>query len=98
MKKLFFIAALGVAGMMSASASNDVNIDLVKSDEATVKADLVLIAPPEHAWIGVQTWCGKVFYLDMNHYNSQAELEAAASHFTQAQCGTRSTDIGTQTT
>ena len=94
MKKLFFIAALGVAGMMSASICNNVNVDLEKTVETTVKADLILVTPPDHVWVAVPTWCGKIFYLDLNHYSSEEQLISAAAHFTEAQCGTRKIEIG----
>lgn len=88
------MATLGVAGMMSASISNDVNIDLEKTVQATLTSDLVLVTPPDHAWVAVPTWCGKIFYLDMNHYSSEEQLISAAAHFTDAQCGKRNVEIG----
>lgn len=43
------------------------------------------------AWIGVSTWCGKVFYLNANDYSNYEELDAAATQFTQQQCAGHST-------
>lgn len=93
MKKLFFIVTLGVAGMMNATVINNLSVDLEKTLETTASSSAVLLAPPDHAWIAVPTWCGKIFYLDINHYSSEEELISAAAHFTDAQCGKRNTEI-----
>ena len=87
MKKLFFMVALGVAGMMSANRmENEVTIPQ-KSFTNEVTFELNVLTPPEHDWIEVETWCGKVFYLDNNDYSSFQEIGTDANYFTDQQCG-----------
>ena len=50
-----------------------------------------LVQVQDHAWVAVETWCGKVFFLDLNHYSNEQGLYSDASYFTDQQCGTQST-------
>ena len=86
MKKLFFIAALGAAGFVSAKdARSDVStFQKVFANEVQCK---FIATPPEHDWLEIETWCGKVFYLDNNHYSSFEQIGADANYFTDQQCG-----------
>ena len=77
MKKLLLLAAFGVAGLMSAKGYL-VSLTI----EQNVEAEL-----SEHDWLVVETWCGKVFYLDNNHYSSFEEIAKDADYFTDQQCG-----------
>jgi hypothetical protein len=52
---------------------------------------------PPITWIGVSTWCGKVFYLNASDYSSYEELDAAATQFTNQQCAGASTFTGQYT-
>lgn len=86
MKKLFFIAALGVAGLMSASINNDAFASC-KTIDSTLQFDIVSISPPQYEWVTVTTVCGKVFFLDANMYSCYEELQEDSRIFTDAQCG-----------
>ncbi|EFK36865.1 Uncharacterised protein [Chryseobacterium gleum] len=100
MKKIFFIAALGVAGFMSAkgSADNKVIRKAKTTDNKSVNSNTSNKAKAAfYNWIGVSTWCGKVFYLDASDYSSFEELDAAATQFTNQQCAGASTFTGQYT-
>ena len=91
MKKLFLLAALGVAGFASAKSVKTENVELKREvvkveyvKEVSTKQSKVLLR--DISWIGVSTWCGKVFYLNANDYSNIEELDAAAAQFTQQQC------------
>ncbi|WP_294209716.1 hypothetical protein [uncultured Chryseobacterium sp.] len=94
MKKLLFVATICVAGLTSAK-----NLEIkkpeakretveLKNTENTKQNSLkdLKVALKPIAWIGVSTWCGKVFYLDANDYTSMDELNDAATYFTDQQC------------
>lgn len=96
MKKLLFIAALGAAGLTNAKEIKKENTSVKNKEAVTENQDLerqVKIAILLRNWIGVSTWCGKVFYLDADDYSSDEELYSAASYFTGQQCAT--TQLGT---
>lgn len=100
MKKVILIAALGVAGLVSAKGSADKKV--IKKTETTVKKVLNSNASNKtkaafYNWIGVSTWCGKVFYLEASDYSSFEELDAAATQFTNQQCAGASTFTGQYT-
>ncbi len=86
MKKVLLLAAFGVAGLMSASENrNDFsNSQKLFVDEEKYELNAVVV---DHDWIVVETWCGKVFYLDNNHYESFEAIGADANYFTDQQCG-----------
>ncbi len=86
MKKVLLLAAFGVAGLMSASENrNDFsNSQKLFVDEEKYEWNAVVV---DHDWIVVETWCGKVFYLDNNHYESFEAIGADANYFTDQQCG-----------
>ncbi|MCJ8498522.1 hypothetical protein MVI27_09635 [Chryseobacterium salipaludis] len=85
MKKLL-LATFGVAGLVSANTIKD---DLLNFENASIEdAKLeIIVETAEHDWIIVETWCGKVFYLDNNHYSNFQQIDADAYYFTQQQCG-----------
>jgi len=94
MKKLLFVATFCVAGLMSAknaeAKKQEAKKETVesKSNESTaqdLQKDLKVALKPI-VWIGVSTWCGKVFYLDANDYTSMDELNDAATYFSDQQC------------
>lgn len=91
MKKLLLLAAFGVAGFVSAKDVKTESTDL-KKENVTKKSlnknskQQSKVLPGGINWIGVSTWCGKVFYLNANDYSNSEELDAAAAHFTQQQC------------
>ena len=90
MKKLFFIAALGVAGMMSASETSNNICSSSSSDNAvafSLNLNTVSLVPTEREWVTVTTGCGKVFFLDANMYDSYEGLQEDSRIFTDAQCG-----------
>lgn len=86
MKKVLLLAAFGVAGLMSAkdNQSDISTCQKVFVNEVTFELNVALA---EHDWIMVETWCGKVFYLDNNHYSSFEQIGAHANYFTDQQCG-----------
>lgn len=87
MKKLLLVATLGVAVFMSAKDNQNDVCDYQNLSTNEVQYELLSAAPPEHDWLEVETWCGKVFYLDNNHYSSFEEIGADANYFTDQQCG-----------
>ncbi|SIS92573.1 hypothetical protein SAMN05421786_103153 [Chryseobacterium ureilyticum] len=96
MKKLILIVALGVTGVMSAKEVADKKVDTTEkkaiSNKTSNKAKAVF-----YQWIGVSTWCGKVFYLDASDYTGVGELNDAATQFTNQQCAGASTFTGQYT-
>lgn len=60
------------------------NLQKLTLDELQLEIKVALL---KHDWLTVETWCGKVFYLDNNHYSSFQEVGAAANYFTDQQCG-----------
>ena len=70
--------------LMAKDTRSDVSAQKVFVNEVKCELKAVLL---EHDWLEVETWCGKVFYLDNNHYSNMKEVGAAANHFTDAQCG-----------
>ncbi len=84
MKKLLFVAALGVAGVMSAKC-NGINSLQKEKLESKDNFAVLLFA---YDWVPVHTSCGKTFYLDGNDYTDCYEcLQEHARQFTDAQCG-----------
>ncbi len=85
MKKLL-LATFGIAGLVSANTIKD---DLLNFENASIEdAKLeIIVETAEHDWIIVETWCGKVFYLDNNYYSNFQQIDADAYYFTQQQCG-----------
>ena len=100
MKKIFFIAALGVAGLVSAKGVADKKVGKkaetiekkAVNNKVSIKAKAAF-----YNWVGVSTWCGKVFYLDASDYSSMDELSDAATQFTNQQCSGASTFTGQYT-
>lgn len=93
MRKLFFVVALGAAGLVSAK-ENPVKTDkpaekaetVTKQDSEEVKAEARQLFR-YYNWVTVTTWCGKVFYLDYNMYDSYEGYAEDAAQFSIAQCG-----------
>lgn len=81
MKQLFLIAALAVTGFMSAKMTE---VALPKKEDVKKEITQVLL---RHQWVAVNTWCGKVFYLDMNMYTHHEEFLDDAYLFSERQCG-----------
>lgn len=92
MKKLIIMAALVVSGLTSAKASVYVSAEKIEKQNSV----LIPIAQEktvEHQLIGVQTWCGKVFYLDLQHYSNYEDLHNDAVYFTNQQCAETKTFV-----
>lgn len=100
MKKFFLIVAIGVAGLMSAKGTSYKKVNK-KSETTEKKAVNNKLSAKANAafynWVGVSTWCGKVFYLDASDYSSMGELNDAATQFTNQQCAGASTFTGQYT-
>lgn len=92
---------VSIAGFMSAKGSADKKV--IKKVETMEKKSAhhnMVSAKAKAAfynWIGVSTWCGKVFYLDASDYSSGEELDGAATQFTNQQCAGASTFTGQYT-
>lgn len=84
-EKLFFIAALVVAGLMTAAISNDA-FESCKTIDTTLKFHIASLAQPEYEWVTVTAACGKVFFLDANMYSCYEELQEDSRIFSDAQC------------
>ncbi|HAV03027.1 MAG TPA: hypothetical protein DCW95_07570 [Chryseobacterium sp.] len=85
MKKVLLMAAIFVAGIVSANTVYD---KANNSGFVLLDAEIEQIASEsDHYGIMVETWCGKVFYLDGNHYENFTEFGADANYFTDQQCG-----------
>lgn len=82
MKKIFFIAAFGVAAFTSAKTKIS-NHEVVKFKESNKTATLV------YQWLEVVSPCGAVYYLPYESYIgcSVEELEADLAKFNYAKCG-----------
>lgn len=86
MKKLLLLAAFSAAGLVSANTI----YEEMNSFEYQVAEDARFdfsIVESDHYWITVETWCGRVFYLDGNHYGNIHQFNADANYFTDQQCG-----------
>lgn len=95
MKKLFFIAALAVAGMASANTSEikDVNAEnakektiLVESKNQQGVTQTLKVTFKPYNWVTIVTPCGAVFYLDYNDYATTDEFWDDVHHFAEIKC------------
>ena len=86
MKKLFFVAALGVAGLMSANVVNkqELKAEDVKNQEQLFKSKTVA-----YSWVAIISPCGKVYYLAYESYAncSMDDLYGDIAYFNAQQCG-----------
>lgn len=87
MKKLLFAAAFCAVGMMSAKENQKDVCDLQKASGDKIESALLNAGSQAHDWVEIETWCGKVFYLDNNHYSDFEEIGADANYFTDQKCG-----------
>ena len=93
MKKLFFAAALGVAGFMSAkdlvsTHSSNINSEITGTKEITISGENTTYKVAFfYNWITVTSSCGKVYYLEASHYNSFEQLQADVDYFDGQKCG-----------
>ncbi len=89
MKKLLLVAAIAVAGLVSAK---NVKIEFETNSNSITKNyfnnGLMISKLLVYQWVPVSTGCGKVFYLDNSMYGDCYEcLQEDARKFTDAQCG-----------
>lgn len=88
MKKLLFVAALGVAGLMSAKdvkEGADINTNIVSKSSLDKNVEISKVF--RYHWVSVVTGCGAVFYLDYNMYDSYEAFQEDARYFTDIKCG-----------
>lgn len=79
MKKLLFVAALGVAGLMSAGVSK------TACDTKAVK--LLQNYEDDYDWITISSPCGAVYFLDGNDYCTMDDLMDDVNYFDGQKCG-----------
>lgn len=80
------MAAFSVAGLVSANTIYDETSSVEYRVAEDARFDLTIVES-DHNWIMVETWCGRVFYLDGNHYGNIYQFSADANYFTDQQCG-----------
>ena len=89
MKKLLFIAALGVAGLVSAKNVEEIKTEKAKEKapvEKTISVEKKSTAKKPYNWVTIVSPCGAVFYLDMNDYATTDAFWADAHHFSDVKC------------
>ncbi len=98
MKKMFFIAALAVAGLVSANTTGEIRKEanaenakektvLVESkDQKGVAQALKVTFKPQYDWVTIVTPCGAVFYLDYNDYSTTEAFWDDVHHFAAIKC------------
>lgn len=83
MKKLLLVAALGVAGLVSAKEN-------VKNDELNTKNCILIVSKKENVLlrhlVQITASCGKIYYLDTDQYASFEELMDAVDYFDAQKC------------
>jgi len=91
MKKIFFIAALSVAGLISAKGNADkkiikksVNTEKKAVNKKASKRTKVVV----YNWIRVISPCGAVYYLEASDYNSVESFTDDVIYFNAQKCGT----------
>lgn len=86
MKKLLFMTALGVAGLVSAKES--VKKSLVKSpvklNASFIDAKLKNLP---YQWVKVNSPCGEVYWLQAANYKTVSDAIDAIDYFNEAKCG-----------
>ncbi|WP_124640992.1 hypothetical protein [Amniculibacterium aquaticum] len=69
MRKLFLVAALGVAGLMSAKEQIVKNICMISSESVIESESMNTLLVEGHTWIAIDSGCGQQYFLDLNHYS-----------------------------
>ncbi|WP_027381300.1 hypothetical protein [Chryseobacterium daeguense] len=94
---MFFIAALAVAGFVSANTTEEIKkeVNAESSKERTVLVEnkdqkgasqTLKVTFEEHDWVTIVTPCGAVFYLDYNDYSTSDEFWNDVHHFAGIKC------------
>ncbi|WP_407484009.1 hypothetical protein [Elizabethkingia meningoseptica] len=90
MKKILLVAAIAVAGLVSAKSS----VKNVSAESKSVKKEFVKKTKNAQAtkalfyrWGKRISPCGKVYYLDLDGYADASELFKAVDQFDYAKCG-----------
>lgn len=90
MKKLIVLAALGVAGFMSAKGnvsevtkSKGKQNVVVNVTKESVKTKAAFI----YRWIGIESPCGAVYFLNADDYSSWSEFMDDVTYFNGQKCG-----------
>ncbi len=85
MKKMLFVVALGVAGLLCAKGTVKSKKSVIKP---IVKKSLVMKTPQMPSqWVECHSPCGKVYWLQASNYNTPAELLDAQQEFNDIKCG-----------
>lgn len=90
MKKTLLIAAIGVAGLVSAKSSTK----SILSESKSAKKEVVKKTKNAQAgkalfyrWGKRVSPCGEVYYLDLDKYDNAVDLYKAIDQFDYAKCG-----------
>lgn len=86
MKKLLFVAALGVASLVSAKEFSKKS--LLKNPEKQNKKliDARLKNLP-YQWVKVNSPCGEVYWIQAANYRTVSDALDAIDYFNEAKCG-----------
>ncbi|MBS1571550.1 MAG: hypothetical protein JST62_04015 [Bacteroidetes bacterium] len=68
MRKLFLVATIGVAGLMSAKEQSVKNICIISSENGKELVIMNTLLVDNHTWIAIDSGCGQQYFLDLNHY------------------------------
>lgn len=87
-KLLLLLAAIGVAGLVSAMENKDIALELERNTENSISNSQNIISLLRiYQWAPITTSCGSTFYLDYNMYSSYEAFQNDARHFTDIKCG-----------
>lgn len=88
MKKLLLIAALGVAGVMSASSGNVLNVAKITKTESIKEVSFsspsLKILPS--LWVKCVAPCGAVYYMQLSNYETMDDFWDTMQEFNSIKC------------
>lgn len=90
MKKIFFIAALSVAGLISAKGNADkktIKKSINTEKKAISKKNSKKTKAAAYNWIKVTSPCGAVYYLEASDYSSLDSFVSDVVYFNLQKCG-----------
>jgi len=96
MKKLLFLSAFVMTGLVSANGTVEKKTDAKEKTQTELKSDVAVTENKESAkvtmakacsqWVGVTAPCGAPYSLCTDNYGSWAELVEAAEYFNDVKC------------
>ena len=86
MKKLLLVAAIGVAGLVSAKEVVKKNLvkSPVKPNSSFIDAKLKNLP---YQWLKVNSPCGVVYWIQAANYRTVSDAVDAIDYFNEAKCG-----------